>query len=226
MSLPQAIVTDIEGTTTSLSFVSDTLFPYARRHLADFVTQHQAEPRVAAEITATCQVMGKPDASLREVVDCLIDWIDRDQKITPLKALQGMIWEIGYQSGELRGHVYEDVPEALTLWQKRGICLAVYSSGSIAAQKLLFSHTVYGDITPRFSAYFDTTIGGKRENASYERIAHALNMSTQQMLFLSDIQEELDAAASSGMRTYGLERGTCGCLVNHPTARSFHDIAF
>lgn len=220
----RAIVTDIEGTTSSVSFVLEVLFPYAHKHLARFVETHQHEAAVASELQAVREEMGQPAASINAVIETLLQWIDTDKKITPLKALQGMIWAEGYANGELQGHVYDDVPPCLNDWKNKGLVLAVYSSGSIAAQKLIFAHTAFGDLTPLFSTYFDTTTGGKREQASYEKIAQALQLPATEILFLSDIQQELDAARAAGMNTFGLERNATGVLQAHRVATCFNDI--
>lgn len=217
-------MTDIEGTTSSVSFVLEVLFPYARNHIQTFVSAHAGEPAVAHELNAVRQEIGDAGASLPVVIDTLIRWIDEDRKITPLKSLQGMIWAEGYSKGELQGHVYDDVPACLSAWKAQNLTLAVYSSGSIAAQKLIFGHTSFGDLTPVFSAYFDTTTGGKREQASYTKIAAALGLPPAEVLFLSDIQQELDAAKAAGMQTCGLERSERGVIAGHTVVTSFSDI--
>jgi len=220
----QAIVTDIEGTTSSLSFVKDVLFPYARQHLPEYVRAHAQEPAVRAEMDAVREAVGKPlddDA----VISQLIAWIDEDRKITPLKSLQGRIWQAGYANGDYQGHVYEDAVRQLRAWKARGLSLYVYSSGSVLAQKLLFGHTPYGDLTPLFTGYFDTTVGPKRERASYTRIAQDIGSPPGAILFLSDIREELDAARAAGMLTTWLVRdGAVPEQTAHPVARHFNEI--
>ncbi len=201
----KAIVTDIEGTTSSLSFVKDVLFPYARTHLPDFVRKHRRETDVAAILDEARHVADKPLGD-EELITQFIAWIDGDQKITPLKSLQGLIWEAGYLQGDFNGHIYDDAVRKLQTWEKAGYRLYVYSSGSIHAQKLLFAHTVYGNLTPLFSGYFDTHIGGKKETASYNAIAEQIQLPAEQILFLSDIKEELDAAKQAGFRTCWLVR--------------------
>lgn len=202
----RAVVTDIEGTTTRISFVTDVLFPFARQHLAAFVREHGMEPEVRAELDATRDLAGRPDASDEEVIGILQGWIDEDRKATPLKTLQGLIWVQGYESGELLGHVYPDAVENLKRWHTAGRTLYVYSSGSVAAQKLLFGHSEAGDLTPLFSGYFDTKIGMKREAGSYRRIVEEIGLPANQILFLSDIAMELVAARTAGMQTVGLLR--------------------
>ena len=201
----EAIVTDIEGTTSSLSFVKDVLFPYARARMESFVRDHGQEPAVRKQLDEVRTAAGKPTTDA-ELVAQLRQWIDEDNKITPLKALQGMIWEAGYRRGDFTGHVYEDAARNLRHWKAQGIRLYVFSSGSVQAQRLLFAHSDYGDLTPLFSGYFDTTIGAKREAAAYHKIAAAVGAPAARIMFLSDIGEELDAARAAGMRTVHVVR--------------------
>lgn len=216
----KAILTDIEGTTSAVSFVFDVLFPFARQHLPEYVRTHAAQPAVIAQLEAVRAESGETSADVERVIAILLEWIAADRKATPLKALQGMVWEQGYQAGTLKGHVYPDAVEALRAWHAAGYALNVYSSGSIQAQKLIFGCSEAGDLTPLFSAYFDTTSGGKREAASYARIAEALGLPASQVLFLSDIVEELDAAHAVGMATCGVAREG-GELAGHRTVSSF-----
>jgi len=199
------IVTDIEGTTSSLSFVKDVLFPYAREHVAEFVRSHGRDAAVRELLGAVQAEVGEP-LSDAECVTQLQRWIDEDKKITPLKALQGMIWEAGYRHGDFTGHVYEDAVRNLRQWREQGIALYVFSSGSVQAQRLIFGYSDFGDITPLFFGYFDTTIGAKREADAYRKIAAAVAAPPAQILFLSDIKEELDAAQAAGMHTVWLVR--------------------
>ena len=178
----KAILTDIDGTTSSLSFVHDTLFPYARARLPAYVAEHGGE---------LAQLLG---------------WMDADAKVTELKDIQGRIWAEGYAAGELTGHVYPDAAEALRRWHGDGIRLAVFSSGSVPAQKLIFGHSDQGNLAPLFSGWFDTTTGPKREALSYLMIADALGVSPADMLFLSDIVAEIDAAKAAGMRAMLIDR--------------------
>ena len=220
----KTIVTDIEGTTSSLSFVKDVLFPYARERMSDFVRGHADEAAVAHWLDEVRQIAGT-NLSNDEVIARLIRWIDEDKKITPLKALQGMIWEDGYKKGAFKGHMYEDAVRHLQKWKQAGIRLYVFSSGSVQAQKLLFAHTGYGDLTPLFSGYFDTNIGNKREGDSYRKIAAAIGRAPDDILFLSDIREELDAAQAAGMQTIWLVRdGTIDPKAAHRQARNFDEI--
>ena len=212
----RAVLTDIEGTTSSLSFVKDVLFPYARAHLAAYVRQHARDPRVALQLEAVRREAGDPALSLDAVIDRLVDWIDQDRKLTPLKTLQGMIWENGYRNGDFQGHIYPDAEQVLRDWHARGLALYIYSSGSVQAQKLLFAHTAFGDLTPLFDGYFDTTVGGKLNADSYRAIATAVGIAAAEILFLSDVQAELDAAAVAGCRTMWLVRD------NSPDPQAVH----
>ncbi len=201
----KAILTDIEGTTSSLSFVKDVLFPYAREHLGDYLRTHTESPDVVEQLQAIGHEVGR-ELKLEEVITQLEQWIDEDRKITALKSLQGMVWEAGYRNGDFTGHMYEDAVRNLREWSAKGIRLYVYSSGSVYAQKLLFGFSDYGDLTPLFNGYFDTHIGHKREVSSYEAIASEICERAGDILFLSDIREELDAARSAGMQTRWLVR--------------------
>ncbi|MDE1960919.1 MAG: acireductone synthase [Xanthomonadaceae bacterium] len=207
----RAILTDIEGTTSSISFVKDVLFPFARIRLPAFVETHADRPEVQHWLHETAKEAGIIYADRNEIVALLQRWVDEDRKATPLKALQGMIWEEGYRSGEFRAHVYADVAPNLQKWKKQGMDLYVYSSGSVAAQKLFFAHSEAGDLTPLFSGHFDTETGPKREPESYRRIAAALGKPASDILFLSDVVEELDAARATGMRTTQLARAPASC---------------
>ncbi|AYC33263.1 acireductone synthase [Pseudomonas cavernae] len=216
----KAILTDIEGTTSAVSFVFDVLFPYAAEHLPEFVLSHAEQPEVAAQLAAVRAEAGEPQAGIERVIDILLQWIAEDRKSTPLKALQGMVWQQGYQAGQLKGHVYPDAVEALKRWKEEGYALYVYSSGSIQAQQLIFGCSVAGDLSPLFSGYFDTTSGPKREAASYARIVESIGVLAGDVLFLSDIVEELDAAEQAGLQTIGLAREG-GMLAGHETVASF-----
>ncbi len=219
----KAILTDIEGTTSAVSFVFDVLFPYAREHLPAFVRNHSAEPTVAEQIAAVRRESGEPDADIERVVEILLEWIAADRKATSLKALQGMVWAQGYRAGRLKGHVYPDAVQALRRWHEQGYALYVYSSGSVQAQKLVFGCAEVGDLTPLFSGYFDTGSGHKREMDSYVRIAASIGLSAGEILFLSDVVEELDAARQAGMHTCGLVREG-GTLAGHEVVESFDAI--
>ncbi|MGK0673649.1 MAG: acireductone synthase [Halothiobacillaceae bacterium] len=202
----KAIVTDIEGTTSSIDFVHKVLFPYARSRIADFVRQNIDRPEVREQIEAVGREVGDDHLPLEEAILHLVEWIDEDRKITPLKALQGMLWEEGYRNGDFTGHVYPDAANWLRRWHEEGMRLYVYSSGSVQAQKLLFAHSDAGDLTPLFSGYFDTTLGSKREAEAYRLMAEALELPPAEILFLSDMPAELDAAKAAGFQVLGLAR--------------------
>lgn len=220
----RAIVTDIEGTTTSISFVFDVLFPYARQHIAEFVRSKLEDPVVQRELDAVSQEVGQP-LSTEQAIEQLIDWIDQDRKVTPLKSLQGMIWKQGYADRQFTGHVYPDAVEHLRQWHDEGIKLYVYSSGSVAAQKLLFGHSDAGDLRPLFSGYFDTTVGMKRNSGSYRTISAEIGLEADEILFLSDSIVELDAAAETGMHTAWLVRNHQDTTTSrHPICHDFSEI--
>ena len=221
----RAIVTDIEGTTSSISFVHDVLFPYAREHMRQFVCRSVQDGAATTHINDVRIHAGHMEMSLNEVADQLIQWIDEDKKITSLKALQGMIWEQGYKNGDFKGHVYVDAEAGLKAWQQQGLKLYVYSSGSIYAQKLLFGYSDFGDMTPLFSGYFDTTTGAKGDAESYRKIAAAIQLPANEILFLSDIETELDAARAAGMKTVWLLRNAAfNVQADHQQVSTFSDI--
>ena len=207
----KAILTDIEGTTSSISFVKDVLFPYARKRLPAFLTTHADKPEVRHWLHEAAKEAGLVSASQSELIALLQRWIDEDRKATPLKALQGMIWDEGYRNGDYRAHMYPEVPAKLRVWKDQGLELYVYSSGSVAAQKLFFAFSEAGDLTPLFSGYFDTETGPKRDANSYRSIAIAIGMPANEVLFLSDVVEELDAAQAAGMKTTLLARAPAQC---------------
>ena len=201
----KAIVTDIEGTTSSISFVHDVLFPYARKHIAEFVRCHAEDPHIVPYLNDVRLEAGE-DLDLEGVINQLITWIDQDKKVTPLKALQGLIWEQGYKESAFHGHIYPDAYENLKKWHDAGIKLYVYSSGSVYAQQLLFGHTQYGDLNRLFSGNFDTKVGAKIEADSYRHILAQISLPGEQVIFLSDVEKELAAATEAGMQTCWLIR--------------------
>ncbi len=205
MPLPRAILTDIEGTTSSISFVKDVLFPYARRALPGFVAEHREDPQVRRWLDAVATEHGSV-CSDEVIVETLQGWIDQDRKHTALKALQGMVWQAGYRDADFTAHMYPDAAPALRQWHESGLPLYVYSSGSVPAQKLFFGHSDAGDLSPMISDWFDTEIGGKREAESYLRIAQRTGIAASEFLFLSDVVEEVDAAREAGMRTVLVDR--------------------
>lgn len=203
------ILTDIEGTTTSVQFVYDVLFPYFREninYLKDLTSNTEVQQAFKKTVELSNELEGKKLQSVDEIIATLLRWSIEDRKITPLKTVQGILWKQGYENGQIKGHIYQDVPEALKCWNEQGLKMGVFSSGSIAAQKLLFGFSEFGDLTPFFSAYFDTTTGGKREIETYRSIASQLSLKASEILFLSDIIEELQAAKEAGFETIQLVR--------------------
>ena len=220
----RAIVTDIEGTTSDIRFVHNVLFPYARERLPAFLNAQQYIEPVKTILDNLREEIAQPEATTADLLDTLVQFMDEDRKSTPLKALQGIIWRDGYVNGDFTGHLYPDVLPALEKWKAKGIDLYVYSSGPVAAQKLLFGYSDEGDITHLFSGYFDTLVGAKREVQSYRNIAEQLGVPPGQILFLSDIHQELDAAAQAGLRTIQLIRGDHDAASHHHQVPSFDHI--
>jgi len=229
---PRVILTDIEGTTSSISFVKNVLFPYARKALPDFIATHGDEPQVRRWLdTVAVEIGGACQDSL--VAETLQGWIDQDRKHTALKALQGMIWESGYRSGAYKAHFYPEVAAVLEGWHAAGLALYVYSSGSVPAQKQFFGFSEDGDLTALVSGWFDTEVGGKREADSYRRIVQSIGVPAGEILFLSDVVEELDAAREAGLQTRLLDRlddyplpRTGEATHGHDRAENFQQIAF
>lgn len=221
------VLTDIEGTTTSVSFVYDVLFPYFIENIQKLKElSHLEEVQVAFEETKKIAAQeGEILANEDEVVEKLLNWAKADKKITPLKQAQGILWAEAYKSGKIKGHVYEDVLPTLKKWKQQGIDLGVFSSGSIAAQKLLFGYSVEGDLTELFSGYFDTTTGNKKETKTYSKIAEALKLNPQSILFLSDVEAELQAAKIAGFQTLQLLREGMECKWKRH-ATNFEQIQF
>ncbi len=233
--MPKAILTDIEGTTSSISFVKDVLFPYARRALPGFVATRGRDPAVRKWLDAVAAEASLASAGGicddRMIVEVLQGWIDQDRKHTALKALQGMVWADGYRNADFSAHLYPDAAPALRHWHAAGLPLYVYSSGSVPAQRLFFGHSEAGDLTSLFSGWFDTEVGGKREAASYRRIAESIGLPAGEILFLSDIVEELDAAREAGLQTALIDRREDyprprlgDASHGHPRAESFADL--
>jgi len=226
----RGILLDIEGTTTPISFVYDVLSPFARERLDQVCARAQDDPTVANAVALLCaEHDAEADNDLPELGNgaAYARWLmDRDRKSTALKALQGLIWEDGYRTGELNGRVFDDVPPALERWRRRGLRLRIFSSGSRLAQKLLFGHTDHGDLTPSFEGFHDTTTGPKREASSYAEIAGAYELPPGEILFLSDVVDELDAAARADMRTaLAVRPGNRPAEPGgHPSVHSFDEL--
>lgn len=227
--MTRAIVTDIEGTTSSLAFVKDVLFPYAAKRLPGWLSEHRLDPAVQQQIECVAETIGQPASDLDAVTTQLLSWIEQDVKATPLKALQGMLWKAGYESGDYRAHIYEDAYQVLQDWHGAGTPLYVYSSGSVQAQELFFQYSRYGDLRPLFTGYFDTTTGPKNEEHSYREIAAKIGLPVGEILFLSDAEPEIAAALSAGMQAVLIVRdadsGIDPDAVSYPVARDFHAVS-
>ncbi len=202
------ILLDIEGTTSSVSFVYDVMFPFARRELESYLDANWGSD----ELNAACEQIAKDaghdslaawdgEDKQQLVRDEVVRLMDNDVKATGLKQLQGLIWKSGFESGEMKAHLYDDVPPAIATWNEAGKDVRIYSSGSIAAQKLFFGHTIAGDMLEQFRGHYDTTTGPKKEATSYEQIAADFGIAAGEILFLSDVPAELDAARAAGLQT-------------------------
>ena len=221
VKMTKAILLDIEGTTTPIDFVHKKLFPFASARMAEFIRENfdflKGEIRQLVEEHTEFKdsddlYANEPDS----VSTYLTHLIKIDRKSTPLKSIQGKIWQAGYESGELRSEIFDDVPPAFRRWQAMGRTIAIYSSGSVLAQKLLFKYTDHGDLTPFISAYFDTTTGGKKESESYRKITAELALQPQEILFLSDVLAELDAAKGVGLQTVlSIRKGNAKVVSEH-----------
>lgn len=217
----KALLTDIEGTITRISFVKEVLFPYAAAQLPTFVTANQQHAIVAEQIDAVKVLIEKPNADIDTVVNTLLEWIAADKKITPLKQLQGLIWQTGYENGDFTGHLYPDAYQFLQAQHQAGQQLYVYSSGSVKAQQLIFQYSDFGDIRPLFTDYFDTNVGAKQEAVAYANIISQLPFSASEVLFLSDVVAELDAAKSAGLKTLHLIRDNQESSAEHHYINDF-----
>ncbi len=225
----RGILLDIEGTTSSISFVYDVMFPFIRRELTSYLAKHRQEPSLAAACEKIAHEAGNVEMAKSQtlVQQEVIRLMDGDVKSTGLKHLQGLIWEEGFHSGELQAHLYDDVPPALRTWNEQQRDVRIYSSGSIQAQKLFFGHTVVGNLLPLLRGHYDTTTGPKREAASYTQIAADFNFPANQILFVSDVVAELDAAQAAGLQTVlALRPGNAEVPSNHGhrTLASFAEI--
>lgn len=205
---PLHVVVDIEGTTSATGFITEQLYPYSRKHFDRLLETRGDEPDVARAVAAVRDLIGEPDADNDRVVAALNGWIDRDEKVTPLKTLQGVIWAAGFASGDLTSHFYPDAIPALRAWHAAGHTMYVYSSGSVSAQKAWFGHSAEGSLLPLFSGHFDTENAGPKKTASsYAAIAAAVGETDPaRFVFLSDLVDELDAAREAGWRTVGVRR--------------------
>lgn len=199
----RAVVCDIEGTTSSISFVHRVLFPLAMERLPEYLENNYSNPDVAEQLDILWKKITPSGAADKKeaLLETLQDYIRKDVKDTTLKWVQGKIWQVAFETGQIKGHIYPEVAGFFRRWISHGVKLFIYSSGSVEAQRLMFGHSEAGDLSPLLSGYFDTTTGMKRETASYEKIAGATGFLPAEMLFLSDIVEELNAATAAGMQT-------------------------
>lgn len=221
------ILTDIEGTTSSVNFVYDCLFPYFIQHIRHFLSHpppgcpiEELLGHIAAKAAAETNAPFSSDG----LVAILTEWTRQDRKDADLKALQGLLWEQGYRSGTLKGHVYADVPPALCAWKEAGITTGIFSSGSIRAQRLLFGYSVYRDLSDFFTDHFDTAVGPKRVSSSYAVISGRIGVSPPHILFISDVEAELDAAREAGFLTVQMIREGAAAGTRHPIATDFLQI--
>lgn len=223
----RCVLLDIEGTIIRMEFVKDVLFPYAKKHMASFLHAHRDDSAVS-RWAAVCQETIVQESGTRpsyeDLSGILDQWIDEDRKHQGLKALQGMIWEEGYRVGAFAPDLYKDVTPSLRSWRQNNLELALYSSGSEQAQRLLIRHTTDGDLTPLFSYFFDTGMGPKKEPDSYTRIADRLGVPSEEILFLSDNESELDAAAAAGLPVIQVVRPGASPGSRHRCCTTFHDL--
>ncbi|WP_457638749.1 acireductone synthase [Persephonella sp.] len=222
----KAVLIDIEGTVAPISFVKEVLFPYSKEKLEEFIKENADRTEIKEVIQQVKQIEGK-ELSVEEVIETLKKWIDEDRKITPLKDIQGYIWKEGFEKGEIKAPLYEDAYIFLKKWKKDGYKLYIYSSGSVQAQKLFFSHTDKGDLLELFDGFFDTKIGNKKETQSYLKIAQEIGLRPEEILFLSDNPDEIKAAAEAGMSVYRLVRpGDTEFLPDfpYPQIKSFEEV--
>ena len=202
----RAIVVDTAGTTTDLNFIEDVLFPYSAKALPAFLEENKDNVLVDNCICDVQDIALEPDANLARVTEILLQWIEEDRKATPLKTLQGLIWKQGYANGEFKGHIFPDFIEALDGYKQQGLRVHSFSSGSVEAQKMLFSHSDAGDLTDKFNGHFDTRTGNKRFKQAYCNIVNTISLSPKQILFASDVLEELKAANEAGLNVVQMIR--------------------
>ena len=223
--MKKVVLMDIEGTTTNIDFVHSVLFPYSHEQMGDFISSYQHDTDIQAQLKEAASDLGlttthDPEAIATE----LRRWIAEDRKHPVLKYIQGKIWKSGYRKGAFKGHIYPDVLSAWQKWQNEGWILAIYSSGSVEAQKLLFQHSVHGDIRQFISHHFDTKVGPKRESASYARITEELDTDPEKILFLSDVPDELAAAKAAGLAVLHIRRQGTPEAPNYPSAANFSEV--
>ncbi|MEI6860411.1 MAG: acireductone synthase [Shewanella sp.] len=222
----RAIVVDTAGTTTDLSFIKDTLFPYSSKALPDFLKENEHNVLVENCICDVRDIALEPDASLERVTEILQQWVAEDRKTTPLKTLQGLIWKQGYAKGEFTGHIFPDFIQAIDGLKQKNMRIYSFSSGSAEAQKLLFAHSDGGDLTPKFDGHFDTRTGNKLFKQAYCNIINTISLAPKQVLYISDVVEELKAAAEAGMRTVQMVRSDDQRTGSHRQIASFNELTF
>lgn len=210
------ILLDIEGTVSDIHFVKNVLFPYSQKKLASYITQHQVELEgLLSEV---------PGDDLGAKVHQFESWIEADIKAKPLKELQGRIWKQGFENGEFEAPIYADAKSQMEHWKESGLRLGIYSSGSVTAQKLFFKHTEHGDLTPLFENHFDLETGSKKETTSYQKIAKELQLEPEEILFLSDIEQELVAAKQAGLKVTQIVRPGTQTSEEIQWVKSFEDV--
>lgn len=219
-----AILCDVEGTTTDTAFVHQTLSAYARRHIANFLRQHQHQPAVKAALLSLREEARLPLAGIDRLLAELLHYIDIAKPSPALKQLQAMIWAEAYSSGQFTGHIYEDAYQQLTVWHQSGIAIYLYSSLTIAAQELLFGHSNHGNLLPRINGHFDTSVGAKRDGNSYRHIRETLGLAANQLLYISAVHQELDAAEHDGWHTVQVSRGSPDRLSHHHQVTLLSDV--
>ena len=201
----KVILVDIEGTISPINFVKNVMFPYSKENLEKFLKENYNKPEIK-KILQDIEEIERKKFSLDEVIQLLKKWIDEDKKLTPLKELQGYIWEDGFKSGKLKAPIFEDAYKKLKEWKEKGYKIFIYSSGSVKAQKLFFSHSEFGNILNLFDGHFDTKIGNKKDKNSYLRIAKEIGVNPNEIVFLSDSLEEVIAAKEGGMNVIKVSR--------------------
>jgi enolase-phosphatase E1 len=235
----RVILLDVEGTTTPISFVYNKLFPYARSHMRTWLSEHHTDTEVRdalfhlekeniadARNAAPLFSLANDHQSLADSAAAYCLWLmDRDRKAAPLKTIQGLIWREGFQRGELQSEVFADVPTSFSEWRKQGCRLAIYSSGSVTAQRLIFEHTPYGNLLPLIDAFFDTRVGPKQDMKSYCNILNTLGIEAHEALFISDVSAELDAASRAGLSVALAIRPGTSAQPNSSNYRAVHSFA-
>ncbi|QQX80228.1 acireductone synthase [Shewanella sp. KX20019] len=220
----RAIVVDTAGTTTDLNFIEDVLFPYSAKALPAFLEENQNNVLVENCICDVQDIALEPNANLARVTEILLQWISEDRKATPLKTIQGLIWKQGYANGEFKGHIFPDFIEALDGYKQKGLRVYSFSSGSVDAQKLLFGNSDAGDLTDKFNGHFDTRTGNKRFKQAYCNILNTISLSPKQILFVSDVLEELKAADEAGLNVMQMVRDDKQRTGDFKQISSFADI--